>query len=594
MNTQRFIEGTDIPRVAVDPVSLQVLGGAFKTVAQEMGMVLYRMSYSSIIRESEDLGAGIVDTIGRQLCESESTPMHVGSIGGYVKGFLTRLQGNIDDGDVIVHNHPFYGASHSPDMHIAIPIFYQGKLISYSCVQAHLLDNGSHTSGLDVDARDIYAETRILYGLKLFEKGKRNDQLWQMILDNVRTPTMNENDMQAMIAACQHGSKRFIELIEKYGLETVMSATEEWMDYSERMLRQEIAKIPDGTYYADAWLDHDGKNLAKMLKVCATTTVSGDSLIIDLTGSADEVMTAFNVSFEGSTKTAINYIIHTVFLDEVLRNEYIPQNDGMTRPLTIIAPKGCIFNPNFPRATFSRFNQANLLADCVMRSLAPFLPERVSAGTSAHIHFISYSGFIEQKGEYWVYLEVNEGSYGGRYGKDAMDAVDALVANTRNVPIEEIEWHHPLRVERYELADAKVAPGKWRGGLGIVRETRFLCDGTLTCEGDRHKEAPKGIFGGQDGTAASLTKNPHGDHPISLPSKLAEVEMAEGDVLQVSTPCGGGYGQPFERDPQQVLADVLDDFTTIEDAKSSYGVMIDPWTMTVDKTATEELRSAKE
>ena len=169
-----------------------------------------------------------------------------------------------------------------------------------------------------------------------------------------------------------------------------------------------------------------------------------------------------------------------------------------------------------------------------MRSLADVVPERVSAGTSAHVHFVSYNGFNRDlKGEYWVYLEVDEGSYGGRYGKDAIDSCDALVANTRNVPIEEIEWHYPLRVERYELNPEKVAPGKWRGGLGIIRETRFLQDGTVTCEGDRHKERPKGIFGGSDGSSAGMTKNPGSDHPVSLESKLSDEEFAAGDVLQI-------------------------------------------------------------
>jgi N-methylhydantoinase B/oxoprolinase/acetone carboxylase alpha subunit len=228
-----------------------------------------------------------------------------------------------------------------------------------------------------------------------------------------------------------------------------------------------------------------------------------------------------------------------------------------------------------------------------MRSLADVMPERVSAGTSAHIHFVSYNGFDKNKGEYWVYLEVDEGSYGGRYGKDAIDSCDALVANTRNVPIEEIEWHYPLRIERYELNPELVAPGKWRGGLGIVRETRFLTDGTVTCEGDRHIEAPKGIFGGCDGHSASMTKNPNTSYPVSLPSKLSDEEFAENDVLQICTPCGGGYGNPFERDPQLVLSDVLDDFTTIEDAKTSYGVIIDPTTMLVDETATALARNTK-
>ena len=588
--SEKMIESLNIPRVEVDPVTLQVLGGSFKMIAQEMGMVLYRMSYSSIIRESEDLGAGIVDRIGRQLCESESTPMHVGSIAGNVKGILTRWKlEDIHEGDVFIHNHPFYGASHAPDINICIPIFYEGQLISFSCVQAHMLDNGSHTPGIDVDARDIYSETRVYYALKLYEKGKLNEQLWQMIMDNVRTPTMNANDFKAMIAAVKHGSKRFTELIDKYSLPIVFSAIEEWMDYSERMLRNAIRKVPDGTYYAEGWLDDDGKHRDKMLKVCTTTTIRDDTITVDLTGSADEVYTAFNVSFEGATKTAINYIVHALFLDDDIYHQYIPQNDGMTRPLTIIAPKGCIFNPNFPRASTSRFCQANLMADCIMRSLAPVMPERVSAGTSAHIHFVSYNGFNKDNGEYWVYLEVDEGSYGGRYGKDGMDSCDSLVANTRNVPIEEIEWHYPLRVERYELHPALVAPGKWRGGLGIIRETRFLQAGTVTCEGDRHKERAKGIFGGGLGTTAGMTKNPYSDHPEELYSKIADVEFEPGEVLQIRTACGGGYGNPFEREPRLVLEDVMDDFTTIEDAEKSYGVKINA-DLTIDYVETKRLR----
>lgn len=588
----KMIEGLNIPRVEVDPVTLQVLGGSFKMIAQEMGMVLYRMSYSSIIRESEDIGCGIVDITGRQLCESESTPMHVGSIGGNVKGILTRWNlEDIHEGDIFLHNHPYYGTSHSPDLHICLPIFYKGKLISFSCVQAHLLDNGSHTPGMDVFARDIYAETRIFYALKIYEEGKRNDQLWRMILDNVRTPSMNENDLLAMIASAQHGIKRFTELLDKYGIELVFSAIEDWMDYSERMLRNAIDKVPDGTYYAEGYLDDDGVNLDKPLKVCTTVTIDGDEATIDLTGSADEVYTAFNASFEGTTMTSISYIMHALFLDDDVYQQYIPQNDGMRRPVKVIAPKGCIFNPNFPRATFSRFNQANLLADCVMRALADVMPERVSAGTSAHIHFVSYNGFDPKKGEYWVYLEVDEGSYGGRCGKDAIDSCDALVANTRNVPIEEIEWHYPLRIERYELNPELVAPGKWRGGLGIVRETRFLDGGTVTCEGDRHHEAPKGLFGGAPGHSGSMTKNPYSDSPKHLPSKLSDEEFGVNDVLQIRTPCGGGYGNPFERDPQLVLGDVLDGFTTVEDAKVSYGVVIDPVGMAVDLDATAALRA---
>ena len=590
-----FIKGTDIPRVEIDPVTLQVLGGAFKTLAQEMGLVLYRMSYSSIIRESEDLGAGIVDPLGRQICESESTPMHTGSVPSYVKGFCRRLEElgqTIDEGDVILHNNPYYGATHSPDVHVAVPIFYKGRLIAFSALQAHLLDIGACTPGLCIDAIDVWAEAKQYTALKICEKGKRNEQLWRHILDNVRTPSMNASDMEAMITAAEFGRKRFLELVDEYGLEVILSAAEEWMDYAERMLRAEIAKVPDGTYYVESWLDDDGKNWGVPLKVAVTTTIKGDSVTIDLTGSSPSVPTAYNSPFEGCTRTAANYIVRTVFLDEAGHDEYIPQNDGMTRALTLIAPLGTIFNPEFPRACFTRFPQINLMSDCVLRSLIDVMPERLCAGTSAHIHFVSYSGFIPEEKQYWVYLEVNEGSYGGRHGKDGMDAVDALNANTRNVPIEETEWHHPLRVERYEMRDDFRAPGKWSGGLGIIRETRYLTDGQFTCEGDRHTEAPEGFLGGMGGKPGAIVKNPGMPDEVSWPSKIAGASVKKGDVIRIVTPSAGGYYDPFERDPHAVLTDVLDMYADIETTAQQFGVVIDRATMRVDAAATSKLRAA--
>jgi N-methylhydantoinase B/oxoprolinase/acetone carboxylase alpha subunit len=590
--SKKYILGTDIPRVPVDPVTLQVLGGAFKTIAQEMGMICYRMSYSSIIRESEDLGAGICDLSCRQICESENSPMHAGSVGGYIRGILTRLEGDINEGDIIIHNHPYYGASHSPDVQIVVPVFYEGKLIAYSAINAHVCDVGAPSSGIAIKASDVVAEARLYYALKLYENGKRNEQLWRMILDNTRTPSMNANDIDALIASAQHGKKRFLELIEKYGLSLVFSAEEEWFDYTERLLRNEIAKAKDGTYYAETYLDDDGIDLDTRLKVACTVTIKGDSLTVDLTGSNDEVYSACNVPFSGSTKPAINTIIHSLFLDAAKHGEYIPQNEGLERPVEIIAPKGSIFNPNFPRAVYARFNQVNRLADCIMNALAPAMPDNVCAGCSADLHYFVYNGFDAEKGEYWLYAEVTEGSYGGRYGKDGMDTVDCLIANTRNMPVEESEWHYPLRIEKYELRPEPAAPGKWRGGIGVVRETTYLLDGFLGCEGDGHYNRPKGIYEGKSGTASALTKNPGREGEMPMPSKFEAIRFMKGDSIEVKSPNSGGYGDPLERDPAMVLGDILDGFTLLENAQADYGVVIDEAAMEVDLQATKALRAS--
>ncbi len=579
-------------RVEVDPITLRVLGGAFHSLAKEMAGVLFRMSYSSIIRESEDLGAGIFDAEGRELCESDTTPLHIGSLPWYIRGFLHRLGGEIEDGDVIVHNHPYLGASHSPDVAVAVPIFADGELLGFAAVTAHLLDVGGSFPGINADAFDVYAEAKLYNGLRWYRRGELNEDVDRMIFDNVRTETMNRGDMNAMLAACQLGRDRFLRLVDRYGIDTVMSAAYEWMDYSERMLRAEIAKIPDGTYGpVVGWLDDDARNRDVRLRVETRVVVKGDEVTIDLTGSHPEVPTAYNVPFEGSLLVAAYFVIRTILLDEATFPEHVPQNDGVFRPVKVIAPKGTIFNPTFPRACFSRFCQIQRVIDNTILALAEALPDKVTAGNSAGIHFCSYSGFDADQGEYWLYLEVNEGSYGGRHGKDAMDSVDNLMVNTRNNPIEELDQRFPMRCERYELRSEPAAPGKWRGGIGIVRDNRFLVDGTYSSEGDRHFEPPRGIFGGANGQVGGVIRNPQTPGEEPFPAKVTGIPCAAGDVIRIQAPNGAGYGDPLERDPVQVREDVLDGFTTIELAHDGYGVVFaDEQTLEIDLDATDAER----
>jgi N-methylhydantoinase B/oxoprolinase/acetone carboxylase alpha subunit len=586
-------------RVEVDPITLRVLGGAFHAIAKEMAGVLFRMSYSSIIRESEDLGAGIFDAEGRELCESDSTPMHIGSLPWYIRGFLHTLGGEVEDGDVIVHNHPYLGASHTPDVAVAVPIFHEGEHLGFAAVTAHVLDVGGSFPGINADAFDVYAESKLYNGLRWYRRGELNEDLDRMIFENVRTETMNRGDMNAMLAACQLGRDRFLRLVQRYGTDVVMSAAYDWMDYSERMLRAQIEKIPDGEYRAPTgWLDDDARNRGTRLRVETTVKVEGDEIVIDLTGSNDEVPTGYNVPFEGSLLVSAYYAVRTILLDEDTFPEHVPQNDGVFRPVKVIAPKGSIYNPQFPRACFSRFCQTQRVVDNTILALADALPEQVTAGNAAGIHFCSYSGFLAETGEYWIYLEVNEGSYGGRHGKDAMDSVDNLMANTRNNPIEELDMRFPMRCDQYELRPEPAAPGRWRGGIGIIRRNRFLVDGIYSCEGDRQTDPPRGVFGGWDGLVASCRKNPDTGREEMLPAKVTGIPFGAGEFIEFREPNAAGYGDPLDRPPELVREDVLDDFTTIELAADAYGVVFaDERSLEIDAAATgakrAELRAAR-
>src|ERR671919_564530 len=594
--TQRVAAAMERETELATPILMRVIGGAFSAIAKEMAGVLFRMSYSSIIRESEDLGAGIFDAEGNVLAESDSTPMFMGAMPKIVKNVIRLLGDDIHEGDVILHNDPYLGATHSPDVAIVIPIFFEGELVGFAGASAHLLDIGGAYPGPALDLVDNWSEGNIYRAGELFEQGVRQDALWKHILENTRTPTHNKGDIEAMIAACELARRRYLELLGRYGLAAVLGAAGDWMDYSERMLRQEIAKVPDGRYETEVgWLDDDGKNRGEQLPVKVAVEIEGDEITFDLTGSSSEVPTGYNSPFEGTTVSAMTFITRMIFLDEATYPVFVPQNEGMLRPVKVVAPKGSIFNPNYPRACFARFCQAQRAVDLALRALAPVVPDKVTAGNSAHLHFISYSGFNEEEQEYWVYLEVDEGSYGGGPDPDGLGPVGCPNPHTPHKPIEELEWRFPMRTERYELRDEPCAAGQYRGGIGMVRVNRFLVDTIVTCEGERHEtDPPWGIFGGHDGLNASLVKNPGRADEEHWPSKVTAFRLKAGETLEITVPNSGGYGDPIKRDPALVLSDVLDGFTSVELAERDYAVVIDAETTAVDREATSRVRAERD
>lgn len=579
-------------RNEVDPITLQVIGGALHTIAKEMGHVLYRMSYSSIIRESEDLGAGLFDRDFNTLCESDSTPMHIGSIPAYLRGIDATLHDPWQPGDIVIHNHPYYGASHSPDIAAVAPVFYDGELVGYSGNTAHHVDIGAATPGLIIDVPDVFGEGMLFKGVKLYEGGKRNRALWQFIETNTRVPSQVLGDLEAQVASAELGVRRFVELLDQYGKDTVMAATRQLMDYSEHMLRQRIAEIPDGEYKAEGFLDDDGRNRGKTLPVKVTVRIEGDSAEVDLTGSSPQVPTAFNVPFEGSTKVACYFAFRALLLDTATIEEHVPQNEGSFRPIKVTAPKGTIFNPEYPAAAEARFNQIQRVVDCIIKALAPVIPDKVTAGCSADVSAIAYSG-VRPSGDYWVFIEVNEGAYGGRPNSDGPDTIEELMRNTRNNPIEDLGMHLPLICDRYELRDdAMPGAGKHRGGIGVIKVQRYLTPGFLTHEADRHEDIPWGFDGGHPGQGGKLLKFNIADRGRveELPAKLHGLRNQAGDCIAFVGACGGGYGDPLERTPEQVRDDVLDDFCTAEHAYQAYGVVLDG-ELNIDHAATAARRA---
>lgn len=585
---------TAAPATRVDPVTGAVIRGALENIAIEMGHKLMRMSYSSIIRESEDFGTALTDATGRQLAECKmSTPLQSGPIPGYVRGILKQLEARgqtLVPGDVIMHNDPYGGASHGPDVGFAVPVFLDGALIGFSVTTAHHLDIGALTPGSTgiVDAVDTYAEGLQFKAIKVYEAGRKNEAVWSILRDNIRASSLVVGDMEAQVATAQIGAERFLALVRQYGLDTVMDAFEDLLDYSERLMRNAIAALPDGEYSArtfiDGFLDNPDPS-RKELPIAVTLKVHGDSMTVDLTGTAPQIPDKpINMPLVGTVDISIWLTLRSILLDSVVYGS-IPQNEGLSRPITIVAPKGSLANPIFPAPVIARFCPGNALADTVMKALSQAVPGQISAGIG-NLRVIAFSG--TQNDQQWVHMEILEGSYGGRAEYDGMDAVDTLFANTRNNPIEDIESHLPIRVERYELRDNDAAAGRSRGGIGTIREFTMLTDGGFSVEGDGHRFRPWGYDGGSEGHTASLKLIGTDGAVTDLPSKVPYHKIKAGEHLISAGPCGGGYGDPMNRDAEAVLDDVLEGFIDVETAAASYGVAISG--EAVDAAETARLR----
>jgi N-methylhydantoinase B len=592
------IERSDSADQKIDPITASVIQGALENIAIEMGYKLMRMSYSSIIRESEDFGAALIDMQNRQLAEAkQSTPLQSGPIPGYIRGLrrlLSERGETIEPGDVFMHNDPYSGATHGPDVAFVVPAFHRGELTGFAVTTAHHLDIGAHTpgSGGIVDAIDCYAEGLRFQAIKVYEAGKRNQQVWNMLRTNIRLPDLVLGDMDAQIAAARIGAQRYIELIELHGLPMIVAASEDMFDSSERKMRSAIRALADGDYSATAMLDgylDDANPVRKDLPIKVTIQKRGDDITVDLSGTAPQVSDRpINMPLEGTVDCAIWLSIRSVLLDTTVHG-WIPQNSGLVRPIEIVAPPGTLANPIFPAPVIARFCTGIELSNAVVQALAHVVPRQVCGGCG------NGGGLIltgQQGNNFWVQVELFSGSYGGRYGSDGMDSVDVLYANTRNNPIEDIESHVPLRIDRYELRENAAAPGRWRGGVGSIREVTFLADGAISVESEGHKYPPKGLFGGSDGTPSQLVWTKADGEVVQLPSKLPYHPFAAGDRITAIRACGGAYGNPLERDPADVLDDVVDEYITRDKALTDYGVVITD-RFEVDAQATGRERKAR-
>jgi N-methylhydantoinase B len=576
-------EPATVNRLATDPLTLEVIKNALASIADEMALMVMRSAYSPVVRDTMDYSTALCDRHGQVIAQGLTLAVQLGTFPTAMGHVLEEFGETARPGDVYVTNDPYgAGGQHLPDIYVVKPIFVDGELEGWAATMAHHSDVGGITPGsVAVHASEIYQEGLRMPLLRLFDAGEENTTLFRVIEKNTRQPIQVLGDLRAQVAACRAGERGLADVIRRYGAATTHAYTDELQVLGERLMRAEIAALPDGEYRFVDWIDGVGED-PEPLRIEVLLRISGDELSIDFTGTSPQVDASINCPV-GLVFAACYCAIKGIAERE------IPNCEGYMRPIHINAPAGTIVNPVLPAACGARGVVGYRCYDAVMGALARVAPDRVIAGGDGGPTLIAFGGY--EDGRAFVMTEVIVGTWGARAGKDGLEGVSNPLANLSNQPIELVEADLPLEVVRYELVPDSGGAGRFRGGLAYVREFRLLAKrAVLTIRSDRRFHPPYGLFGGRVGGASNNELVRDGKLREIPGMPMAALSVQEGDVYRHVAAGGGGFGSPLERDPGAVLEDVLDGKVTVDAARDLYGVVMSPDSSSVDGPATAERR----
>ena len=534
-----------------DPVRLEVFKHLFASVAEEMGVVLRKTSYSPNIKERRDYSCAVFDPQGEMIAQAAHIPVHLGSLPLSVQAAIGRFKNpdhpqevDLHPGDMILLNDPFRGGTHLPDITLVSPVFHvisgadedknSAEIIGYVASRAHHADVGGMTPGSMPIASEIYQEGLIIPPVKLFSNGKRSAALWDLILANVRTPAERSGDLWAQIAANQRGITRLQDLAHEYGTSTISFYMRELLSYSEVMTRRLLTDLPDGTYSFIDHLDNDGIN-SQPVPISVTITIQDDQAIVDFSASAVQQKGSVNAVY-AITLSAVYYVFRC------LLNLDVPNNSGCLVPIEVIAPPGTIVNAVHPAPVAGgNVETSQRIVDVLLGALAKACPDRIPAASQGTMNNIVIGGMDPRFNLPFTYYETIGGGTGAGHANNGSSAVHSHMTNTLNTPIEALEYAYPLLVLRYEIREGSGGQGKFSGGDGIIREIELLVESQVTLLTERRSMPPYGLSGGSPGALGeNLVIKSGVEHP--LPGK-GTVTLERGDRLVIRTPGGGGFGE---------------------------------------------------
>jgi N-methylhydantoinase B len=571
----------------MNPIDLEVIYQSTLQIARELTLNMLRTGYSTIIKESQDFTFAVFDAGGRMVAQGIPQPLHIGPLAAQV-GEVRRRFPDAEPGDAYIVNHPYQACqNHSTDICIITPMFADERVVGYIGNTAHKPDLGGKVPGTNAgDATDLFQEGLLIPPMRILRRGKLMRDIETVICANTRTPEVTWGDISAQINTNSYGLTRFAELFKKYGSEKVLACWHAWMEICERELRKEIAKVPDGVYGPETdYLDDDGIDLDKPHRISATLEVKGDCLHFILDSDA-QARGPINLR-PCVSRNFIQCLVKMVFIPR------LPVNDGLSRPVQVsYPPEGSLLNPRFPAPVNMYVRPSQVTTSVAIRALARAVPGRVPAPGSAAGGSISSAGRHPRTGRWYSQYEILSGGTGARPGADGVSAMDELVVNVMNTPVEAVETEFPVRVESYGLAQDSGGPGTFRGGLGVRRQWRILGDeSVVNLRTDRFKFASPGIFGARPAHPSAAWLQSEGAPQQPLTSKVAGLRLKRNDTLSLEFAGGGGWGDPRERPAERVREDVLCGYVSRQAAHDDYGVAFKD-DLSIDAEATTRLRAA--
>lgn len=517
----------------MNPVSLEIFKNRFSSIAEEMGITLARTAFSPNIKERRDFSCAVFNQNGEMIAQASHIPVHLGSMPMSVQAAVENH--SLNRGDMIMLNDPFKGGTHLPDITMVAPVFLSGDDPQfYVANRAHHADVGGMSSGSMPLSTSIFQEGVIIPPVRIVNKGKIDEQLMKLFLNNVRTPFEREGDFSAQIMANMTGVRRIRELVRKHEFKLVDFYARELIAYSEKMTRETIRKIPDGTYSFEDVMDDDGFG-NENIRIKVTVVIEGDRATVDFTESDPQVKGSVNAVY-AITLSAVLYVFRS------LMKEDVPANTGCLRPIRVKTRKGTIVDARFPAAVSGgNVETSQRIADAVLGALSKAIPDRVPAAGQGTMNNISIGGMDKRTRKPFAYYETLAGGMGACGRGSGESAIHSHMTNTLNTPIEALEYSYPMMVTEYSIRKGSGGKGLFNGGDGVIREIRLLADAEVTVLSERRKNPAYGLFGGEPGKTGRnvIVRNGNVEE---RPGKFYE-NLEENDVIRIETPGGGGYGK---------------------------------------------------